>query len=111
MSSLELDVKPLDIESTYGVKAYKALKKAITEMDIYDHPGEVRLDERNLSEMLGVSQAIFANLMGVSGIQARSWESGARIPSGLARRLLDEINSNPARWRSKLKPKSSAATV
>jgi DNA-binding GntR family transcriptional regulator len=56
MSYLELDMKPLDTESRYGVKAYKALKKAITEMDIYDHPGEVRLDERNLSEMLGVSR-------------------------------------------------------
>ena len=56
MSYLELDVKPLDIGSTYGVKAYKALKKAITEMDIYDHPGEIRLDERNLGEMLGVSR-------------------------------------------------------
>jgi DNA-binding GntR family transcriptional regulator len=36
--------------------AYETLKKAITEMDIYGHPGEVRLDERQLSQDLAVSR-------------------------------------------------------
>jgi DNA-binding GntR family transcriptional regulator len=36
--------------------AYERLKKAITEMDIYDHPREIRLDERQLSLDLAVSR-------------------------------------------------------
>jgi DNA-binding GntR family transcriptional regulator len=36
--------------------AYETLKKAITEMDIYGHPGEVRLDDRQLSQDLAVSR-------------------------------------------------------
>jgi DNA-binding GntR family transcriptional regulator len=36
--------------------AYQRLKKAITEMDIYDHPEEIRLDERQLSQDLAVSR-------------------------------------------------------
>lgn len=36
--------------------AYDAIKKAITEMDIYDQVGEVRLDKRQLAEDLGVSR-------------------------------------------------------
>ena len=36
--------------------AYDAIKKAITEMDIYGHPDEIRLDERQLSQDLGVSR-------------------------------------------------------
>ena len=46
MNYPQIDVKPLDTDSRYGIKAYKALKQAITEMDIYNHPGEVRLEER-----------------------------------------------------------------
>lgn len=56
MSYPQIDVKPLDTESSFRVKAYKALKQAITEMDIYGHPGEIKLEERHLSEMLGVSR-------------------------------------------------------
>ncbi|KGM32000.1 GntR family transcriptional regulator [Inquilinus limosus] len=56
MSFPQIDVKPLDTETSFRIKAYKALKQAITEMDIYGHPGEIKLEERQLSEMLGVSR-------------------------------------------------------
>jgi DNA-binding GntR family transcriptional regulator len=56
MSVPEIDVEPLDTEPTYGIRAYKALKQAITEMDIYGHTEEIRLDERRLSKQLGVSR-------------------------------------------------------
>jgi putative transcriptional regulator len=48
---------------------------------------------------LGLSQAAFANLVGISASLAQSWEEGRRFPSAMARRLLDEINCDPARWR------------
>jgi DNA-binding GntR family transcriptional regulator len=51
-----LNVKPLDTSISFRVMAYEALKKAITEMDIYDHPGDIRLDERRLSQDLAVSR-------------------------------------------------------
>ena len=51
-----LDVPRLDTGSTFAKEAYAALKRAITAMDIYDHPEEPRLDERTLSEGLGVSR-------------------------------------------------------
>jgi DNA-binding GntR family transcriptional regulator len=38
------------------MQAYNSLKRAILEMDVYDHPGEIRLDERQLSHDLGVSR-------------------------------------------------------
>jgi DNA-binding GntR family transcriptional regulator len=49
-------VPRLDTGTTYRDLAYAALKRAITAMDIYDHPHEIRLDERRLSEGLGVSR-------------------------------------------------------
>jgi DNA-binding GntR family transcriptional regulator len=51
-----LDVPRLDTSSSFAKEAYAALKRAITAMDIYDHPAEIRLDERRLSEGLGVSR-------------------------------------------------------
>jgi DNA-binding GntR family transcriptional regulator len=65
MNYPRIDVKPLETDSRYGIKAYKALKQAITEMDIYSHPGEVRLEERQLSELLGVSRTPIREAMTV----------------------------------------------
>ena len=51
-----LHVPRLDTGTSFAKEAYVALKRAICAMDIYDHPGEIRLDERKLSEGLGVSR-------------------------------------------------------
>ena len=47
---------------------------------------------------LGLSQAIFARLVGVSLALTQSWEQGRREPDAMGRRLLDEINREPKRW-------------
>jgi DNA-binding GntR family transcriptional regulator len=51
-----LNVQPLDTTVSFRNMAYRTLKKAITEMDIYSHPGEIRLDERRLSQDLAISR-------------------------------------------------------
>ena len=51
-----IDVPRLDTSTSFRKEAYAALKRAITAMDIYDHAQEIRLDERRLSEGLGVSR-------------------------------------------------------
>jgi len=56
LDSPTLDVPRLDTSTTFRKEAYAALKRAITAMDIYDHAQEIRLDERRLSEGLGVSR-------------------------------------------------------
>ena len=52
----KLRVAPLETNLSLQSLAYEAIKKAITEMDIYGHSGEIRLDERQLSQDLGVSR-------------------------------------------------------
>src|SRR5436190_8669635 len=54
--SATLVMPRLDTSTSFRKEAYAALKRAITAMDIYDHPQEIRLDERQLSEGLGVSR-------------------------------------------------------
>src|SRR6202167_983777 len=49
-------VAPLEDTSTFADRAYTALKDVILALDIYDRPGEVRLDERRLASDLGISR-------------------------------------------------------
>jgi DNA-binding GntR family transcriptional regulator len=51
-----LNVTPLDTNTSLRALAYDSLKRAITEMDIYGEDREIRLDERQLSQDLGVSR-------------------------------------------------------
>jgi DNA-binding GntR family transcriptional regulator len=51
-----LAISRLPVEVTYKDKAYSALKDAITRMDLYSTAEPIRLDERELSERLGVSR-------------------------------------------------------
>jgi DNA-binding GntR family transcriptional regulator len=51
-----LVISRLPVEVTYKDKAYSALRDAITKMDLYNSPEPIRLDERELSERLGVSR-------------------------------------------------------
>jgi len=52
----ELKVVPLVASTSLRTLAYDALKRAITGMDIYSQIEPVRLDERQLSQKLGVSR-------------------------------------------------------
>ncbi len=52
----KLEMKPLDTSTSFRNQAYAALKEAITNADIYAHPEEIRLDERQISQALGVSR-------------------------------------------------------
>jgi putative transcriptional regulator len=63
---------------------------------------------RILRDSLGVSQAVFAHLLGVSVVLVKSWESGAREPNSMARRLMDTITADPARWLATVKEMSAA---
>src|SRR3984957_7797390 len=49
-------VAPLVDTSTFADRAYAALKNVILSLDIYEKPGEVRLDERQLAGDLGISR-------------------------------------------------------
>ena len=56
MSTARLAVQPVELNFALKDKVYDALKEAVTSMNIYAEAGEPRLDERQLSEDLGVSR-------------------------------------------------------
>ena len=56
MAEADIAIVRIAPESSFKNKAYDALKEAILKMDIYATPEPVMLDERALSERLGVSR-------------------------------------------------------
>lgn len=52
-------------------------------------------DVATVRERTGLSQARFAQLLGVSVRTLQDWEQGRRAPSGAARTLLAVANKNP----------------
>ena len=56
MANVEALIRPIQANSSLTNKAYDALKGAIASMNIYQDGTEQRLDERQLSEALGVSR-------------------------------------------------------
>jgi putative transcriptional regulator len=61
---------------------------------------------RATREKLGVSQVVFAHLLGVSAMLVRAWEQDQRTPAPWACRLLDEVNRAPRHWRGMLRKAS-----
>ena len=56
MNTVRLAVQPIAVNFSLKDKVYEALKATISAMNIYEGQGEPRLDERQLSEDLGVSR-------------------------------------------------------
>jgi len=49
-------VRPININMSFRDQAYAVLKQAIANADVYNQHDEIRLDERELSQALGVSR-------------------------------------------------------
>jgi len=61
-----------------------------------DHSRVINIPEvASIREKTGLSQARFAQLLGVSVRTLQDWEQGRRAPAGAARTLLVVANKNP----------------
>jgi putative transcriptional regulator len=64
-------------------------------VEIPDPPAFDTKRVRALRKRMGVSQAVFASLLGVSPQLVEHWEQGVRVPQPIACRLLDEVSRDP----------------
>ena len=62
-------------------------------------PGDVKAQ---LRELLGASQAVLAEFLGVNVNTVRSWEQGKRLLQPIACRFLSEIGSDLPYWRQRI---------
>jgi DNA-binding transcriptional regulator YiaG len=67
------------------------------------------VDVKRARELLGVSQAILAQFLGVNVNTVQSWEQGKRLPQPIACRFLAEIEARPGYWRRRLRGRTDDA--
>jgi putative transcriptional regulator len=89
-SMADLDAIMKTGQSFSGDNRFTVRTIRVAEPGVY-RPNTVRAVRKEL----GVSQAVFAQLLGVSQVLVRSWERGVREPAPIARRLLDVIRNDP----------------
>jgi len=77
-----------------GVRVTRA-KVTARAVDVIAPPEYAGQDIRRIRETLGLSQAVFADLIGASASTVRAWERGARQPSEMARRLIALAERDP----------------
>ena len=74
-------------------------------------PKSVSADEvRAMRTRLQVSQAVFAEFIGVAAATVRDWEQGKNEPSGPACRIIEEMFREPEAWRKRFLDLASGAT-
>jgi DNA-binding transcriptional regulator YiaG len=93
------DLKELHATLKAGVPLHEKYTvrtvRAVSDPGTYD-AGDVQATRA----LVGVSQPVFAKMLGVSPALVRSWECGQRKPGTMARRMFDLIHANPSAWRA-----------
>lgn len=85
------------------LKAGVPLHEKYTVRTVRGVPDPGTYDARDVQAMrglVGVSQPVFAKMLGVSPALVRSWECGQRKPGTMARRMFDLIRADPSAWRA-----------
>jgi putative transcriptional regulator len=77
-------------------------KATVRSVNVVPPPEYGDRDVRRVRQQLGVSQTVFADLIGASPATVRAWERGARRPSAMARRLLALAEREPQAFEEDL---------
>jgi putative transcriptional regulator len=86
------------VEGLEAGRPIEELATVRTHRVAFPNPPVGASDVRAIRKALNVSQAVFAQLIGASAPTVRAWEQGQKKPSGVARRFLAELRSDPAYW-------------
>ncbi len=70
-------------------------KVTARKVDVLPPPSYGQKEVKRLRRRLGVSQAVFADLLSVSRASVRAWERGVRTPSSTVCRLMEIVERRP----------------
>jgi putative transcriptional regulator len=66
---------------------------------------------RRVRALLGLSQSLFAQFLGVSAATVQAWEQGVKVPAKMACRFMDEILRDPKQWQKRVRQCMTAKTA
>ena len=92
MSKFYKDLKA-GLEEIIAYKEGKKRDLRVTEIEVPEPPAEYKAkDIKKIREKIHYSQGYFAKVLNVSVKTVRSWESGKRVPSHSALRLIEIVD-------------------
>lgn len=80
-------------------KAKFTQRKVVLDLEPREYEAET---VQQVRESIHASQAVFAQILGVTVDSVQSWEMGRRKPSKMACRFMDEIQLAPDHWLERL---------
>ena len=86
------------LESGEDITGRFTCRKIVLNLEPTQYTPELVKDAR---AKLGMSQALFAQFLGVSVSAVQAWERGEKRPKDIACRFMDEIRRNPPYWRER----------
>ena len=95
--SLDVKLKPVAINFTLKDHIYEILRETILDIDIYDAEADIRLDERQLAEQLGISRTPIREALARLAQDGRG-EIVPRKGVFIHRKSLDEILDMVVTW-------------
>jgi putative transcriptional regulator len=87
------------LESGEDITTRFTCRKVVLNLEPTEYTPQLVKDAR---AKLGVSQALFAQFLGVSVGAVQAWERGEKRPKDIACRFMDEIRRDPTYWRQRL---------
>ena len=86
------------LESGKDVTKRFTCRKVVLNLEPTEYSPELVKDTR---AKLGLSQALFAQFLGVSASSVQAWERGEKTPKNIACRFMDEIQRAPEYWKKR----------
>jgi putative transcriptional regulator len=86
------------LESGEDITTRFTCRKIVLNLEPTKYTPELVKDAR---AKLRMSQALFAQFLGVSRSAVQAWERGEKTPKAIACRFMDEIRRNPTYWRER----------
>jgi putative transcriptional regulator len=104
-ASAENELSEVLAAAEEGLAALRAGKKLVRRTANLAEPSKFTSARvARLRKRLGVSQAVFAQIIGASLGTVRAWEQGIKTPSGIACRILEVAEREPRALTRSLKP-------
>lgn len=94
MKKTDKELEERDAQRDIGAELLESVREMMTDNRAREHSVEMT-DAATAREKVGLSQAEFAALPGVSKRTLQDWEQGRREPSGAAKSLIEVAMKRP----------------
>jgi len=94
MKKTDKELEDRDAQRNVGIELLNSVREMMADKRAREHTVEVS-DAATARQKIGLSQAEFATLLGVSKRTLQDWEQGRREPSGAAKSLIELAMKRP----------------